>query len=317
MSPYTGPVVDAHHHVWDLGLGGQPWLVEEPMIAFRYGDYGRIRRDYLPADFRADVATVADRGLDVVGSVFVETEWRVDDTLSEIAWVSGLAEKTGVPSVVVGHAVLDAPDVAEHLAAVAAAPLTRGIRHKPGGAATPDRAPAEPTLMTDARWREGFARLAPLGLHYELQVPWWHLHEAADLAAEFDRTRIVLNHTGLPADRSPAGLAGWRNAMRLVARNPNVYCKISGLGVPHTTWTPDLQREVVLTTLELFGPERCMFAGNFPVDALWATYAQIFGGFQDLTADLSASEQRALFFGTASDFYRIGPDRLWPAPNAG
>lgn len=92
-----------------------------------------------------------------------------------------------------------------------------------------------------------------------------------------------------------------------------MYCKISGLDVPHTTWTPDLQREVVLTTLDLFGPWRCMFASNFPVDALWATYAQIFGGFQDLTADLSASEQRAVFFDTACDFYRIGPDRLWSA----
>lgn len=309
MTAYTGPVIDAHHHVWDLSLRGQPWLVDEPMIPFRYGDYSAIRRDYLPADFLADTAT--SPGLSVVGSVFVETEWRRDDALGELAWIHEVAERTGVPSVVTGHAVLDAPDVAEHLESIAAFPLARGIRHKPGGAAAPDRAERETTLLMDARWREGFARLAPLGLHFELQVPWWHLREAADLAGTFEATRIVVNHTALPADRSPEGLAGWRRALGIVAEHPNVFLKISGIDVPGVPWTADLQREVVLDALDIFGTARCMVASNFPVDSLWATYAEIFAGFREITADLSADEQRAFFFDNARAFYRIDQDRLW------
>ena len=82
------------------------------------------------------------------------------------------------------------------------------------------------------RWRAGFARLARHGLSFDLQTPWWHLREAAALARAFPDTLIVLNHTGLPADRSPEGLRGWREAMATLAVAPNVAVKISGLGVP-------------------------------------------------------------------------------------
>jgi predicted TIM-barrel fold metal-dependent hydrolase len=86
-------------------------------------------------------------------------------------------------------------------------------------------------------WREGFARLAPLGLRFDLQTPWWHLGEAARLAADFPDTTIILNHTGLPADRSPEGLAGWKAAMarwRVRRMSP---VKISGIGQPGEAWT--------------------------------------------------------------------------------
>jgi predicted TIM-barrel fold metal-dependent hydrolase len=90
----------------------------------------------------------------------------------------------------------------------------------------------EPQIPSDRAWRAGFARLAPLGLHFELQVPWWHLHEAADLAASYEDTAIVVNHTGLPADRSPRGLTGWRKALRTVAERPSIFLKIPGIDVP-------------------------------------------------------------------------------------
>ena len=143
------------------------------------------------------------------------------------------------------------------------------------------------------------------GLRFDLQTPWWHLGEAADLARGFPDQPIILNHTGLPADRSPDGIAGWKAAMTRLAQCPNVAVKISGLGQPGQEWTVEANRGIVLTTIELFGVARCMFASNFPVDSLCAGFDRIFSGFRRIVADFSAGEQRALFHDNAIRLYGI------------
>jgi predicted TIM-barrel fold metal-dependent hydrolase len=84
--------------------------------------------------------------------------------------------------------------------------------------------------MSDEHWRRSYAALQGLGLHFDLQTPWWNLHEAERLARDFPGTTLILNHAGLPSDRSAEGLAGWRLAMARLAEWPNVQVKISGLG---------------------------------------------------------------------------------------
>ena len=93
--------------------------------------------------------------------------------------------------------------------------------------------------MDDPKWRRGYALLGRHGLSFDLQTPWWHLDAAADLARDFAATQIVINHTALPADRSPEGLAGWRKGLETAAARPNVALKISGLGRPGLPWTMD------------------------------------------------------------------------------
>ena len=116
---------------------------------------------------------------------------------------------------------------------------------------------------------------------------------------------MVLNHTGLPADRSPDGLAAWRRAMAQLAPCPNVRVKISGIGQAGVPWTVQANRDIVLQTIELFGVPRCMFASNFPVDGLCAPFAAIYAGFDEITRDFSPSERRALFRDNALRIYRM------------
>lgn len=106
------PIIDAHQHFWDLERNYLPWLCDKTPIPFRYGDYSAIRRNYMPADYRQDT-----RGFNVVGSVFVETEWDPRTPVAETRWVHELAEREGLPTVMVAQARLDRPDVAEVLAA--------------------------------------------------------------------------------------------------------------------------------------------------------------------------------------------------------
>ena len=159
--------------------------------------------------------------------------------------------------------------------------------------------------MADALWRRGYALLRRFGLRFDLQTPWWHLHEAAQLAHDYPDTQIILNHTGLPADRSAQGIADWTRAMTTLSQCPNVAVKISGLGVPGRRWTADANRDIVLTAIDLFGTDRAMFASNFPVDSLCATFGEIFGGFRAIVSGFSDAEQNNLFRDNAKRIYAM------------
>ena len=145
--------------------------------------------------------------------------------------------------------------------------------------------------------------LARHGLHFELQTPYWHLHEAAALARDFPDTPLIINHTGMPSDRSSEGLAAWREAMRCVAQCPNVFVKLSGIGLAGRRWSVQANRPVVRDTIEIFGVDRCMFGSNFPVDSLCASFEDIFRGFAAIVADLAPHEQRQLFHDNALRLY--------------
>lgn len=310
MSRYDGPVVDAHHHFWQPALGFQPWLRPGAAIEFRYGDYSALKRDYLPADLRRDAA---EAGIHLVGSVSMETEWVDDDEVGEVVHTERYARADGLPSAIVAHATLHRPDVTATLAELAAHDLVRAVRHKPGQSADPAR-PAV-TLLSDPAWRRGFAALAGHGLRFELQTAWWQFEEAHDLFRRHPEVPVTVNHAGLPADRSPEALAAWRRALRRLAELDHVNLKVSGIGVPGRRWTPALQRPVVETCVEVLGVERTMFASNFPVDSLTATYREVWGTFLDLTATWSPDEQEAVFHRTAATTYGLSlRDVDTPAP---
>ena len=303
-------IIDAHQHFWDLDRNYLPWLKDEPPIKFRYGDYSALKRNYLPPDYLRDTASFG-----VIGSVFVETEWDPKDPLGEVEWVESVQRESGLPSVMVAQAWLDRDDASEVLAAHGKREVVRGIRHKPRAAASPDAVDrSAPGSMGDPAFRRGFALLERHGLSYDLQTPWWHLYEARELADAFAGTQIILNHTGLPADRSTEGLDGWRAAMRALAGAPNVAVKISGLGQAGQPWSADANRAIVLDTIEIFGGERAMFASNFPVDSLVGTFSTIFKGFDAITAAFSKNERAALFRDNARRIYRIPNAALRRSP---
>jgi predicted TIM-barrel fold metal-dependent hydrolase len=274
------PIADAHLHVWDPQAHYYPWLCDPQPIAFRYGDYSALRRRYLVEDYRADSA-----GWPIVRGVYVEAEWNPQDPLGEMAFISQIRNAAGFPTVAVAQAWLHREDCAAVLEGQARHPFVRAVRHKPA-----------PGMMEDARWRSGYARLATHGLHFELQVPWRQLGEAARLARDFPQTVIVVNHAGLPSDQE---LPAWRSAMAALRACSNVAVKISGLGKVAA------KRDVVLTVIELFGTQRSMFASNFPVDGLCASFSEIYSTFDEVTRGFSDAERRSLFHDNAVRIYRM------------
>ncbi len=304
MSDADLEIIDAHHHYWDLSLGRHPWLRPEAQVPFRYGDYSAIKRDFLPPDY----AKVSQRHR-VVASITMEGEWDARDLVAESRWMTDIAHRHGTPAAHVARAILDREDVETVLAAHAAFPLVRGIRHKPVVAPSSSAiATGTPGSMSDPAWRRGYALLAGHGLHFELQAPWWHVDELMELVAAYPETTVVINHAFLPADRDAAGLAGWRAAIRRAATLPQATIKISGIGVRDRPWSLADNRGIVDSLIEAFGVARCMFASNFPVDGLTGSFDTIFDGYKAATAALPDRDRRRLFHDNAVRIYRIAPD---------
>lgn len=296
-------VIDAHHHLCRLSRASYPWL-EGPSVLRYHGNDAALRRDYLIQDYLADAAGLDELGARLVGSVHIENG--AADPLAEGAWIDQLIEDHPLPSVQVVKVDLRTPRARTELAEQAARPSVRGVRdilnwHPDPVYTHRDR----PDLMADPAWLGGFEALGELGLSFDLQVFPHQLREAAHLAATYGNITIVLDHAGMPINRDPSALKRWKRDLARLAAEPNTTAKISALGTNDHDWTVASIRPIVLDTIDIFGPGRCMFASNFPVDSLYSTYADLFTAFNQLTRDLSHDDRADLFAGTARRVYRI------------
>jgi predicted TIM-barrel fold metal-dependent hydrolase len=299
--PDDFPIVDPHQHFWDLSRNYYPWLCDPKPVHFRYGDYTALKRNYLPPDYLRDAGT-----LNIVKTVHEDALWDPSDPAGEPRWLEQVAQEYGYPHACVGSALFARSDIEQVLAAHAKSKLTRGVRNFPLAAAKPSEARrGEPGSMDDPKWRHGYALLERHGFSFDVQTPWWHFDALAELARDFPNTQIIVVHTALPVDRSEEGLAGWRAALELAARQPNVAIKISGLGRPGLPWTLTANGPIIRDTIEIFGSERCMFASNFPVDGLTGSFQIIYGGFRAAVSNRPVEERRMLFHDNAVRIYRL------------
>jgi predicted TIM-barrel fold metal-dependent hydrolase len=316
------PIIDAHHHLWP-----------EPPVPHLEA-YGI---EALKIDKRTS-------GHNIVATVFVEafTRYRNEGPakfkpLGETEYVAQVArdaDREGGAAVgccagIVAHAdMLLGADVDQVLAAhrAAAPERLRGIRHLI--AHDPDYPgvlPSQPGTLQNPAFRAAFARLAAHDLSFDVWLMHPQLGELAEVAALFPETMIVLDHVGGPmgtgryANGAGNGFEEWRRGMALVAARPNVVVKLGGLNMEFTRlgapldaerpWTSEemarAQGRHILTTIDLFGPSRCMFESNFPVDRMSTGATVLWNCFKRLAERFTPAEKSALFFDTAARVYRL------------
>jgi predicted TIM-barrel fold metal-dependent hydrolase len=291
-------IIDAHHHIWrknDL-----PWLRDEPQPRI-FGEYASIRRDYPIEEYLADI-----QAQNVEKSVYVQTNWTPSDGVKEVAWVQSIADRSTHLNAIVGYADLGAPKVEETLAQQRQFTRFRGIRQQLHWHTNSQyRFASRPDLMNDSGWRRGFSLLEQFGLIFELQIFAHQMSDGAALAAAFPGIKIVLEHAGMLEDRSREGWERWREGMRQLAKERNVYVKLSGLGTFERTCSKELMRPVILETVEMFGPNRCMFGSNFPIEKIWTSYAELLAAYQSVLADFSLQERNEIMGNTAATVYSL------------
>ncbi len=297
------PIVDAHMHLWDLDKVRYPWLTP-PLPLGITGDVSPIAKTYLLDDYLRDAGGESGK-IRVAKVVHVEAGANPTDSLQETRWLQGIADTRGYPQALVAHAELNAPNVEALLAEHASHRNVRGIRQILNWHPDPKKTYTPRDLLADPAWERGFALLRKYDLSFDLQIYPGQMPAAAQLAARYPDTPIILNHTGMPVDRDAAGLQAWRAGMQALAQQPNVVVKISGLAMLDWHWTTQSLQPFVHESLELFGPARCLFASNFPVDRLFGAFARQYSAYQSLTATLSACERSQVFATNAERIYRI------------
>jgi predicted TIM-barrel fold metal-dependent hydrolase len=295
--------------------------------------------DYVLANLHGDTMS----GHNVVKSVFVEchAEYRSDgpehlkplgetEFVVEQAEASELTDGTIIAGIV-SHADLTLGNAVE-VVLVAHEALGkgrfRGIRHAGARAEFPEaltiagRAPAD--LYENPKFREGVKVLGRKGYTFDT----WHYHYQnkafADLARACPDTQMILDHFGTPlgvgpyASQQDAIKEDWKKDIAAIAKCDNVVAKIGGLAMPDNGFGWDkqprpptsdefaeAQREYYLHTIDCFGPERCMFESNFPVDRLSLSYHVLYNGLKKIAQDFSQAEKDAMFYGTAARIYRL------------
>jgi len=300
---YSGPIIDAHCHLWDLGMNRHPWLRPTGGAIQALGDLSAIRRNYLVNDYRCDAANQ-----NIVASVHVEAGWdHADDPLAEIQWLQTLDKSSGVAARYVGFADLTASDSEDVLDRLSDVHRCVGIRQMLSWHPTePVKCFApRPGIADEADFRRGVALLARHDQLLEVMLYPYQAEELARLARDFPDQTFIVNHCGSPIDRDREGMLRWRTGLKLLGSAPNANIKISALTAYDPRPTYESLCEVALHCIECFGVDRSMFGSDFPVGRLWTSFDAIFDGFKSIVHDFSEDEQSALFHANARRLYRI------------
>ncbi len=299
-------VIDPHVHLWSLASGNYPWL-EHPVPSLM-GDYSPMAHDFTLTDLRR---LAMEEGIDLLGMVNVEAN--PADPLQETAWLAEQmdgaesCDERLLPSALSVYVDLSAADAGEKIQAhLAITPRIRGVRQTLNVHQDPLFDYVGYHFMRDVIWRQQLALLEKYGLLFELQLYPNQMTEAAEIARQHPDLLIVINHAGMYVDRGgPRGWREWRDGLRALARHANVVIKLSGFAMLDHAWSLNSLRPLVFEAIDAFGVGRCMFASNFPVDGLYASYGRVWEAYAQLLKDASAQERSQLFVDNARRYYHI------------
>ncbi|NQV98090.1 MAG: amidohydrolase family protein [Rhodospirillales bacterium] len=292
------PIIDAHHHIWrqqDL-----PWLLG-PMVPRIFGPYEAIRRDYLVEEYQEDFSQS-----NVVASVYIQVNWAAENAVEEVRWVNDVADASGWPTAIVGYANLLSEGAGDVLKAQSAFSRMRGIRMQLHWHENEMyRFAPEPNQMKHPLFRKNLAIIEDYGWSFDLQLFASQMADGAALANAFPNITFILQHSGMLEDDSPDSRNIWREGMKRLADCPNVVSKTSGLGTFIHKNSATHIKDIVDQTISLFGPERCIFGSNFPIEKLWTDYGSLVTAHRTALEGYSEEVQRAVLHDNAQRIYRL------------
>ncbi len=288
QTPERISIIDTHQHLWDLMKFELPWL----------GDYGPLRHSYSLADYRK-----AAEGTNIVKSIYMEVDVAPAQREAEADYVIDLCKQADnrVAGAIVGwHG--DRQQFAAYVRKLKSSGVVKGIRTALRGRA------GEKAFELDRDFVAGVRLLGDNNMTFDINVPPDQLSRAAALVDLVPETRYILDHCGNADVRSkPSDVERWKRGIAEVARRKGIVCKISGFisnSKGHKP-TPEEIAAVVNHIYENFGPDRVMFAGDWPVCTLAMPLAEWVATLKQIVADRPAADQKKLFHDNAVEFYRV------------
>ena len=283
-------IIDTHQHLWDLSKFNLPWQ--------KTPDTSDLQRDFLMADYLS-----ATKGLNVVKTVYMEVDVDPQQQLDEVAYVTELCQRSDNPmraAVVSGRP--GTLDFEPYIQKVAANKSIKGIRQVLHGDSTPAGFCLQPPFVKHLQL------LGDLGLSFDLCVRPGEVIDTVKLVDQCPNTRFILDHCGNMSVASNDEIlrTKWKQGMKELASRSNVVCKVSGIIVTaNKNWKPEDLAPNIHFTLDTFGEDRVMFAGDWPVCTLRASLTQWVNALKEIVKDRSLVFQKKLFHDNAAKFYGI------------
>ena len=274
------PKIDAHHHCWKFDAQRHSWIDDSMQV---------IQQDFYPEDL---APALEENG--IVGTVLVQVEMDDADNIFSLAQAKNHPFIKGI----VGWIDLLSPDLSEQLEQWKEQPIMKGFRHI--AQAEPDDFLARPMVI------KGIEQLGKHGFTYDILIKPTQLNVASILVEALPDQRFVIDHIAKPYIAARE-LDAWRKGMQRMAKNKNVYCKISGLvtEADWRHWNYEQLRPYFETVLDIFGPDRLMFGSDWPVCLVASGYTQWVQTVDKFVSTLSMSEQEAIWHQNACRFYKL------------
>lgn len=287
------PIVDTHQHLWDLSKFKLKWLSPPLNRSF-------VTKDYLEAT----------QGLNVVKAVYMEVAVPPQQRLQEAEYVMELCRQPG--SVTCAAVIAGSPadeGFEQYISRFKGSPYIKGVR----GGFSSDQQMSEKQAVRNLRL------LGDLGMRFDLNVSPPSLAAAAQLVDQCPDTRFVLDHCG-NADPVAFFAAGrtlprppqhsdeqWKRDIGKLAARSNIICKISGIvsRVPETPLKAEDLAPIITHCLESFGPDRVVFAGDWPVCLRGMPLRDWINLLKEVVAHRPERDQRKLFHDNAVRFYDL------------
>ena len=294
--------IDPHFHLWDLNHIDYPWLLSPSDVGL-LENYKAICQSYRMADYLKDIQKT-----NIVKAVHIEAAASGNESIRETSWLQSIADNPdflGFPHGIVFWTDLSDPAVESQIAQQCQYSNVRGIRQMLNQHKNSNLNFSSVDYLKTSDWVANFGLLKKYNLSFDLQIFYHQMLEAVRLAQQNPDIPIILNHIGMPFEFETPEIAGWRTGMKLLAECSNVQVKISGFSMTNRNWTLETIRPFVLDTIDIFGPERCMFASNLPVVKLGNNHHTFWTTYQKIVDDFSEAEQNAMFYFNAEKCYRL------------
>lgn len=280
------PIIDTHQHLWDLRKFKLPWITKE----------SPLNRSYLMADYFD-----ATKGLNVVKTVYMEVAVDPSQHDQEAEYVLELCKKRAsrmAAAVISGRP--GSEGFKDYITKYKDNPFIKGVRQVLHETGTP------PGTCLDKQFIQSIRLLGELGMSFDLCLRPGELTDATKLVDACSDTRFILDHCG-NANVQQKDQSVWKKGIDGIARRKNVVCKISGIiaSAKPQLWTVEDLAPIIEHTADVFGKDRIMFAGDWPVCTLVASFGQWLAALQSIVRGWKEEEQRKLFHDNAARFYQI------------
>jgi predicted TIM-barrel fold metal-dependent hydrolase len=289
------PIVDTHEHLWDLTKFNLPWTKGNAVLGKSF-----VTKDYL----------AATQGLNVAQSVYMEVDLDPAQQVQEAEYVIDLCRRDDNP--MAGAVISGRPassDFRAYMMQFKDSPWIKGVRQVLHGPSNPAG------FCLDRQFVKSVQLLGDLGMSFDLCLRSAELADGEKLVAQCPRTRFVVDHCGnmsvQETDQKQRQL--WMDGMKALAQHDNVVCKISGIVVTaREDWKPADLAPNMRFSMETFGPDRRMFAGDWPVCTLRASFRQWVAALKEIVGDMNMplADQKKLFHDNAVKFYSL-KDKKW------